>query len=674
MKNHIATLFIFIAALLATAPARAQVANGSPPELMTYQGYLTDVNGAALASDRPRNYDVIFRIYTEVSGGTRLWSERQTVTVDKGYFSIVLGQGVAVSGEANAASLAATFQNSTASDRFIGFAVVGQGSGGSDLVVEPRLRFLTSPYSFLATKARALDASTSSRMNDNPFYLRFGSDTNHTLAFAESFGGALLNGPALIGYSSGVLGTVYSGPKTVLKWDSAGWVSINKTEDAVSTLDVNGTVTATGFSGNGSLLTSLNAANVSGGVFGDARIPGLDASKITSGSFGADRIPSLDASKIGSGTIAFERIPSYVALLNFNQTFAGVPTLSAGAKVTGGYLSLNDKPIYFRGTGNDSNHGVGFGTNLVSGANGAALWGYDGGVLGWRNSFASSGATLYWTSSGRVGIGTSTPVCPLEVKGTVNLTKGPFAYMNGGGDFEYFGGSASFPYTIVAEGRVAATEFNAVSDARIKEIAGRSDPRADLETLRKLRVTDYRHIDKSVEGNAIKKGFIAQEVEQIIPEAVSKSRRFTPDIFVKAAEAKFDPSSRTAAIRLNKEHHLAVGDRVRLFADDADLNLRVSSVANEKEFVVENCDRASAAAVFVYGREVSDFRTLNYDRIFTTGISAIQELARRADAFDEKAARVEALERDVAELKQMVRRLAANSDQGAAPVIVAGSR
>jgi hypothetical protein len=29
------------------------------------------------------------------TGGNELWSEEQTVTVDKGYFSVLLGQGAA---------------------------------------------------------------------------------------------------------------------------------------------------------------------------------------------------------------------------------------------------------------------------------------------------------------------------------------------------------------------------------------------------------------------------------------------------------------------------------------------------------------------------------------------------------------------------------------------------
>src|SRR5687768_5095175 len=76
-------LFLFLLTL-AQAPMRA--ANSSPPDRMTYQGFLVDANGTALGTDAPKNYDVIFKIYDSQSGGNLEWAEFQTVSVTKGYF------------------------------------------------------------------------------------------------------------------------------------------------------------------------------------------------------------------------------------------------------------------------------------------------------------------------------------------------------------------------------------------------------------------------------------------------------------------------------------------------------------------------------------------------------------------------------------------------------------
>jgi hypothetical protein len=107
-------------------------------------------------------------------------------------------------------------------------------------------------------------------------------------------------------------------------------------------------------------------------------------------------------------------------------------------------------------------------------------------------------------------------------------------------------------------------------------------------------------------------------------------------------------------------------------------------VPSEHEFVVEKCDRAPER-LFVYGKKVNDFLSLDYNRIFTTGIGAIQELARRVELLEkreahvadlerkaseldevrielvelkEKASRVDALERDLAEVRGLMKELA----------------
>jgi hypothetical protein len=121
---------------------------------MTYQGLLTDANGVPLGNDSPRNYTAIFRIYSVATGGGTIWTEQQTVTVDKGYFSVLLGEGSAVGIEPRA-NLSTIFTGSSASDRYIGITVKGL-TGTTDVEIAPRLQLLASPYSFLARNAVSL--------------------------------------------------------------------------------------------------------------------------------------------------------------------------------------------------------------------------------------------------------------------------------------------------------------------------------------------------------------------------------------------------------------------------------------------------------------------------------------------------------------------------------------
>ncbi len=140
-------------------PLSLEAADDNPPEGLTYQGYLVDVNSAPLGDPTPRNFDIVFRIYNIEQGGDTtnvLWTEQQTVTVDKGYFSVLLGEGSAVGSEVYPA-ISTIFRAPDASDRFIGITVKDLNGAGVDAVIQPRLRLVTSPYSFLAKHAKGAD-------------------------------------------------------------------------------------------------------------------------------------------------------------------------------------------------------------------------------------------------------------------------------------------------------------------------------------------------------------------------------------------------------------------------------------------------------------------------------------------------------------------------------------
>jgi hypothetical protein len=197
-------------------------ANANPPGQISYQGSLVDNKGFPLATNAPKNYNIIFRIYGTSTGDTNspLWAEQQVVTVDRGYFSVLLGQGSAVGSQPNTNNLTGLFTGATASDRYIGLVVQGLAVGG-DVEITPRLRLLASPYALLAANANAIVSGSGASL-------------------LSTFG---------------------------------GFVGINKGGvNPSSVLDVNGTVTATNFVGSGAGLFGLNAANITIGTLPDARL------------------------------------------------------------------------------------------------------------------------------------------------------------------------------------------------------------------------------------------------------------------------------------------------------------------------------------------------------------------------------------------------------------------
>src|SRR5688572_3828063 len=144
----VSPVLCFLTLFLVLAPS----AQAAPPEFMTYQGFLVDGNGNPLAPSTPANYPVIFRIFTAATGGTRLWSEQQIVTVDKGNFSVILGEGTPVSGEARP-TLSSVLAGPNNATRYMSLSVT-IGSTTSEML--PRLRLLPAPYSFTSTSANGL--------------------------------------------------------------------------------------------------------------------------------------------------------------------------------------------------------------------------------------------------------------------------------------------------------------------------------------------------------------------------------------------------------------------------------------------------------------------------------------------------------------------------------------
>ena len=190
MKNT--TRLIGLLALSAFALGQADVvlaADANPPERMTYQGYLVDGNGAALGLSAPANYDVIFRVYRAKQGGTAIWAEQQTVTVDKGYFSVLLGEGSQYGSELHG-DLSAAFDGADASDRFIGITV---DINGVATEIAPRLRLVSSPFAYTASQARRLtDGSGNSNFFKDGATLKLGAGSTPTLTLPEAGGASLV--------------------------------------------------------------------------------------------------------------------------------------------------------------------------------------------------------------------------------------------------------------------------------------------------------------------------------------------------------------------------------------------------------------------------------------------------------------------------------------------------
>lgn len=239
-------------------------------------------------------------------------------------------------------------------------------------------------------------------------------------------------------------------------------------------------------------------------------------------------------------------------------------------------------------------------------------------------------ATVIMWADGTLGMGylwkpagdrnRATMRAKLDINGGVvtNVEKG-YWFMNYGG----VGGDHTFQtrsYGIWATHRIACDEFNAVSDARIKNIRGRSDGAADLATLLGIEVTDYSHKDVITKGSGAYKKLIGQQVEKVFPQAVTKCTEFVPDIYQRA-------SIESGWILLATD--LKQGDRVKLITESGQEDIHEVLEVTDEKFRVDR--EPEGERVFVYGREVDDFLTVDYDAIAMLNVSATQQIKKDMD-------------------------------------------
>ena len=323
------------------------------------------------------------------------------------------------------------------------------------------------------------------------------------------------------------------------------------------------------------------------------------------------------------------------------QTAAGTTAqLAAG---TSGYLLMSNgaaAPSWLA-TVPVANGGTGSATGSITGT--GALTFAAGGTNQSISLTPSGTGTVLVT--GFVGIGRPTPVAALDV-----LEAGGSAPLLAYRSYGLTTGNSpagGVTLTIRASGKVAASEFDAFSDARIKKVLGLSDSATALDSVKRLKLTEYEYVDQLAHGTEHRVGVIAQEAKLVLPDAVHLTREVVPDLFVMAASVQHDAQRRELALSLPKPHGLALGDKVRYVGGKGSFEKPVVALTGPASFVLGDIEQAESE-VFVYGREVSDFHVVNYEDLFSTGLAAIQELAKQNDALKARTAalgaRTEALE------------------------------
>ena len=371
---------------------------------------------------------------------------------------------------------------------------------------------------------------------------------------------------------------------------STGNVGIGKIPDAGKKLDVNGTVKATAFEGDGSALTGISSGGQwtesSGNIYRSSGRVGIGTTSastdlhigntstktsdtyLTIASDGGNAYAQgirlihhgTDTSSMYGWRIRGDDTDDcfHINRINAGSQVASAFTIKSGGSAIfgdiGGYnAAAQDAQVTIGGTHNSSTY---YNTNgqvklLITGGDNDSYSPYyikcedENG----KDQFYIKGATSDGGTSGivytkgRIGVNTTSPHVPIHVVGGFgSLSSAYCIYAKGNNAYSSrqfhlqtnMGWSTLSIYASddIVTGQYLVSHLGTLSssDERIKENIVDVDDASALELFRLLKPKKYQYIDKIKRGDDTVFGFIAQDVEKTMPHGTRKVEQTIPNI------------------------------------------------------------------------------------------------------------------------------------------------
>ena len=227
-------------------------------------------------------------------------------------------------------------------------------------------------------------------------------------------------------------------------------------------------------------------------------------------------------------------------------------------------------------------------------------------------------------NNGHVSIGRSSPDYPLHVQGSVTGSTGSLAFALGDSNINTKVTAASI--SIFANSGIYGTVIGVTSDIRIKKNIEKLVPAESLKLLRKIKPVSFNYIDNWNHGPDKMFGFIAQDVQKIIPDSCSIISSVIPNIY---EYATIDETHKIIYLKdkitscfYNKSPIIDIYDKY----GNKD-TVKCVNIINETSFEIEKTSiDFKDNNIFIFGEHVSDFHLFKPEIVNTITTSSVQEL------------------------------------------------
>ncbi len=305
-----------------TLKSASAVKTQNPVLQISYQGYLTDINGSPISGSE----EVVVSIWNASGGGVRLWEENHTVDIVRGYFTAELGSKN-------------TFPNALfdGSDRWLQVGVAGEA-------LYPRKRITSVAYALHSANTHQLGGHT---IED---FILLQNAQDHTLNTIDA--------SSLGGYPAASYLTRSQTEANFVQRNVPNSVNSNMILDgSIQQQDIGfslgkGTITAvntdfglTGGGSDGQVTVKLSSSYFTGSAYDDRFIKRQDTKVITSNMMADEQITS---SHVKNGSIEESDLAFPVGKMSEIKTGTG---LSGGGNF--GVVTISLHPNYQNGSAYD---------------------------------------------------------------------------------------------------------------------------------------------------------------------------------------------------------------------------------------------------------------------------------------------------------------------------------
>ena len=249
--------------------------------------------------------------------------------------------------------------------------------------------------------------------------------------------------------------------------------------------------------------------------------------------------------------------------------------------------------------------------------------------------YTSGNERMRIDSSGYIGIGTTAVNGKVEIAGnfgSVSLSDKSYGELLSAG--VGLGDTATNSYSLYADGKIAASEFNAISDIRVKENVIERNINEDIQIINQMNIYNYDFIDKLNFGDNKKIGFIAQNIQQINNNFINKSKKIIPSIYKKFNLIDKNTFECDIELKINDIIRVQIFDidKQSYFQGDITIKNKVDNYYNFDNN--QNIDIKKG--IFIYGHKVDDFLTIDTNQILAVNTNVIKYLYKNLTDLQEK--------------------------------------